>query len=465
MTAAPLPDGSLAGYRLVRKIGFGSRSDVYLGVGSTGTVALKVFRSDATSESVGAELDALGRVDSPHLVRLLDISNGSEGPPVLILERVELGSVATLLAAREVIECGEAVTLLAPLAALIRELHDAGVAHGRIGAPSVHLGTEGQPILLGLGHCELFAAGGTMAAIDAEPAAGTDRDALAAFALTVLERVRNIPGDNRARDLEGWIESAPRAYEFPGELAERLFACAEALPVAMPGERSPVHAVPARIVAAEQTARIVSSPIPSAPEQRPSWLPDWAANLLVENPTTMAKKRFLHFAKGVRPRFWIVAGGVTVALILAIALIPSGGPAATRAAQPATVVTRSTPLPSATPLPEDPLLAAKALLARRKTCFRDLSILCLDDVDEASSGAFSSDAALIQKVESGGEIPQSVDDVGATPTLTERLGDTALIGLGAQSQPSSILVIRTKAGWRIRDILSGAQASPAPVSG
>ena len=233
MTAAPLPDGTLAGYRLVRKIGFGTRSDVYLGVGVTGTVALKVFRAETSTESIGAELDALGRVESPHLVRLLDVSNGPEGPPVLILERVGRGSVSTLIAERETIECGEAVTLLAPIASLIAELHDAGIAHGRIGAPTVYLGAEGQPVLLGLGHCELFASGGTMAAIDTEVAAAADRDALAAFALALLERVRKTAGDNRTRDLESWIESAPRAYEFPGELAERLFSCAEAMPVAM----------------------------------------------------------------------------------------------------------------------------------------------------------------------------------------------------------------------------------------
>jgi hypothetical protein len=325
---------------------------------------------------------------------------------------------------------------------------------------------------LGLGHCELFASGGTMAAIDAEPAASADRNALATFALALLERVRTTAGDSRTRDLERWIDSAPRAYEFPSELAERLFACAEAMPVAMPAGRTPAmrasaqrsttRALPARIGAVEPAARVASVAQPGDTEHPPASLPSWVASLLVENPTQMLKKRIVQVAKDVRPRFWIAAAGVAVGLVLAIALIPSGQAPAVTGARPVPVATHPSPVPSATPLPDDPLLAAKALLALRLTCFRDRSILCLDDVDEASSGAFTSDAALIQQVQGGGEIPKSAIPVGATPTLTERLGDTALIGVGSQSQPASILVIRTKGGWRIRDILTGAQATATP---
>src|ERR1019366_6052221 len=185
MTAPSVPDGSLAGFRLVRKLAAGSRADVYLGVGSTGVVALKVFAPGTSAESVGSELDSLGRLDSSHLVRLLDVSNSVGERPVLVFERVAGGSVAALLGDRAELECGEAVTLLAPLAALVAELHYVGVAHRRIGAASVHLDAAGKPVLLGLGHCMLFAAGSRMAVIDTEPAAAQDRDSLAALTLGV----------------------------------------------------------------------------------------------------------------------------------------------------------------------------------------------------------------------------------------------------------------------------------------
>jgi hypothetical protein len=471
MIAPPVPDGTLAGYRLVRKIAVGSRADVYLGVGSTGTVALKVFGSSTARESVESELDALGRIESPHLVALLDIANGTGDLPILVLERLAHGSVATLMAEREQLECGEAVTLLAPIATLVAELHDVGVAHGRIGAQSIYLGAGRKPVLLGLGHCSLFAPGGTMAAIDREPAAGEDRDALATLALGILARATTVSGAHRVRDLTRWIETAPRAYEFPRELEERLLACAKPLPIAETTGHDLVSAVPARIMTMsrpiELRAASVSgqdTPVQNSPSSLRTRLPA----LLLDNPLDRLKERAVGFARGVRPRFWVVAGAIAIALVLTVALLPSGAPASTHSAAPQPVETIAAPTP--TPLPDDPVLAAQLLLAARTTCIRDLSILCLDAVDEASSAAFASDATLIQQVEAGGEIPKSVLGSAAL-SLVERMGDSALLSLpqdaAASTNPVSILLIKGATGWRIRDILSGARStgsSPTPSS-
>ena len=485
MIARPIPDGTLAGYRLVRKLAVGSRADVYLGASSTGTVALKVFAPTTSPEGVAVELDALGRLDSPHLVRLLDVSNSSGELPILVLERVRRGSVSALLTDRDSLECGEAVTVLAPIAALVGELHGAGVAHGKLGAGSVHLGSKGEPVLLGLGHCELFAAGGSMAAIDTEPAAAADRDALAAMALGVLASVRS--GGATILELSRWIESAPRAYEFPVELAERLFACGEPLPVAFAEPRQIAPMVPARMALAAplSVAEFASVPgplsvpgpvsVPELVEGPPTALPlrsplEWLPEILLDNPLEAAKKRAIKFARGVRPRFWVAVAAVAVGLILAVALIPSGGAPQAGRADPSQAVADSTapatPSPTVAALPDDPLEASKILLVERATCVRDLSILCLDNVDEASSAAFASDAALIQKIQAGGEIPASNPSAGSDVALVERLGDTALMSVGSGGQPgagtASILVIRSKIGWRIRDVLTGAQATAAP---
>jgi eukaryotic-like serine/threonine-protein kinase len=449
MSAPTDASGTLAGYRLVRRLGVGSRADVYLGVGTTGSAALKVFAPTTSRESVGAELEALGRLDSPHLVRLVDVSSASGDLPILVLERVQQESVSALLVRRGSLECGEVVTVLAPIAALVGEMHGAGLAHGHLGVASVHLGSRGEPVLLGLGHCELFAAGGSMAAIDSEPAAATDRDALASMALGVLASVRD--AGPRVSDLARWIESAPRAYEFPGELAERLFACAEPLPVAI-SEGKPVQsAIPARVAPAAPVAVAAAVSLPE----------------LLENPFQVVRKRAIDLARGIRLRFWVAAAAVAVGLILAVALIPSGGDSRATSSAPSRALTESTAVPTASstpsPLPDDPLLASKILLAARTTCIRDLSILCLDTVDEPSSAAFASDAALIQQVQGGGEVPKSTVSSGDPLTLTERLGDTALIGLGDAGSDASILVIRTAVGWRIRDYLSGVQATAAPT--
>jgi serine/threonine protein kinase len=473
MTALPVPDGTLAGYRLVRQLARGSRSDVYLGVGATGAVALKVFHPHTPRQSVEAELDALGRVDSPHLVALIDIANGSGPLPVLVLERLAHGSLATLLVERDYLQGGEAVTLLAPVAGLVAELQDAGVAHGRISARSVHLGPGRKPVLLGLGHCVLSAPGATMAAIDSDPAAGADRDALAALALGVLARVKPVSAGSRVRDLSDWIETAPRQYEFPRELAERLLSCAEPLPIASSSSGPPASTVPAR--ANPPSPR----PVPGnalgtdheVPEQYdPSSPLARLGALLSESPGDQLHRRAVALARGVRPRFWVVAGVIALALLLTVALLPSGKPASSHplAPDPTETLTVPTPTPpTPTPLPDDPLAAARILLVARAGCIHDLSILCLGTVDEASSAAFASDAALIQQIESGGEIPTSVVPTGAL-SLVERLGDSALLSLSSDASqphsanPVSILLIKATGGWRIRDILSGAPATGSP---
>jgi len=465
MTAAALPDGTLAGYRLVRRLGSGSRADVFLGVGSTGSVALKVFHPGTSRESIGTELDALGRVTSPHLVRLVDLAEDADGRPILVLDRVGPASIASVLARREHIECGEAVTLMAPLAALVAELADAGVAHQRIDSSVVHLGSRGEPVLLSLGHCELFEARGTMAAIDSSSAAAVDRDALAVLALSILARVRSADANARVTRLREWIQSAPRQYEFPGELAERLFATAEPLPISVPSETEAVLAVPGRMgplsaVPVVETGDGLESPLPR-------WIPRWLPALVLDSPVSALKARVLGIARGVRPRFWIFGGAVLVALLLAATLIPSGSTAPTQPRTPAgsapTAASETPASPASSPVPDDPVLASRVLLAARQNCIRELSVLCLDGVDEASSAAYASDAALVQRVESGGELSRDGSQSTGQPVLIERLGDTALVGLSVNgSEATSILVIRTRAGWRIRDYLTGTQATSAP---
>ena len=187
MTASLPTDATFAGYRLLRTLGSGSRAQVFLATGPSGAVALKVFSAQVGRDDAGTELDALGRVESPHLVRLLDVAGRGDEVPSLALEPVRRGSVAALLRDRVELERGEVVTLVAPIARLVTQLQRAGVAHGAIGAASVHLGDEGVPVLLGLGHARLFAAGLTPAALDDQPAAASDRRALGAFARTLIE--------------------------------------------------------------------------------------------------------------------------------------------------------------------------------------------------------------------------------------------------------------------------------------
>ena len=102
---------------------------------------------------------------------------------------------------------------------------------------------------------------------------------------------------------------------------------------------------------------------------------------------------------------------------------------------------------------DDPLGALSALLARRSDCFRDLSEMCLSDVDERGSSAWAEDRAALDALLSQAEQPVLLDAAGAT--LVQRMGDSALISLAPGTEPASLLLLKGEAGWRIRDYLAG----------
>ena len=104
---------------------------------------------------------------------------------------------------------------------------------------------------------------------------------------------------------------------------------------------------------------------------------------------------------------------------------------------------------------DDPVAALGALLRERERCVRDLSVLCLDGVMQSGSVAMQLDAELVRSVQAGGELTAHATIITQSPVLLERLGDSALVGLGdvPQTQPASILMMRSEAGWRIRSYL------------
>jgi hypothetical protein len=202
-------------------------------------------------------------------------------------------------------------------------------------------------------------------------------------------------------------------------------------------------------------------------------------------------------ARLVRPRVWGVAGGILVSLVAATTVLPANDsdPVADDASGPTelTGASQDASAPEAEPFPpdtsslptappatppmisgpgrgtspdgsaaapdprvgDDPIAALDALLRDRERCIRDLSLLCLDGVLQAGSVAMQHDADLVRAVQAGGELTEDASIVAQAPVLLERLGDSAIVELGdvAQTQPASVLMMRSEAGWRIRNYL------------
>ncbi|CAN5366565.1 hypothetical protein BH11ACT4_BH11ACT4_04450 [soil metagenome] len=447
---------TLGGYRMVRKLGEGARAEVFLGhptrAGAEGrAVAIKVFRAGIADASITAEIESLSRAAGEHALALQDVTTAPDGAQALILQRLQGRSLARLLGDRPQRGVGEAITILAPLALALRRMHAAGVVHGAIRQDAVLFDAAGAPVLACFGRAFPITPGQPPALLDAVPGVALDIRAFAGVTAAVLSAVDH----PSARALGDWAESAP-ALEHDtwfDELADRLFGLGIPEPIDFRVEASPAAPrVPARLVRA---APVVTDDEPAAPLARLTrLLPDDLAAGIGETA-----ERLRRALRVVRPRVWIAAGAVGVALVAALVLVPQGGRGAAqgRAADPAGSTSAApTAGPDAGPVAgDDPVAALVTLLDARQRCISDLSVLCLDAVGQAGSSALAEDEAVIRSLQDGAESPAPFTVDAAQVTVNERLGDSAILDLVdvADSEPASVLLMKGEAGWRIRDYL------------
>jgi hypothetical protein len=236
---------TVGGYRLVRTLGIGARSHIYLGhAGSRETpagdriAAIKVYRLATDDTSIDREIEALARASSQHLLELIDLATGPDGRPCLILPRLGSGTLARLLAVRGTVAPGEAVSILVPVVQAVQELHRVGVAHGAVASSSVLFDDRGAPVLARFGAASLigdFPIDGsgpslTPAELDAEPRAIADRAALQGLVMTVLDRLE--PGSPRTLDaLRQVFSDSAFGMARLLDIIDLLFALAPALPI------------------------------------------------------------------------------------------------------------------------------------------------------------------------------------------------------------------------------------------
>ncbi|MFM6973978.1 MAG: hypothetical protein ACKOXM_02390, partial [Agromyces sp.] len=99
------------------------------------------------------------------------------------------------------------------------------------------------------------------------------------------------------------------------------------------------------------------------------------------------------------------------------------------------------------PVNTDSIAAAVAVLRTRSACVAGPPS-CLESVDDGSSALFQEDR---ERLASG--VPLRLAELPAEPpTVVSEMGDAVLLRFEGATQPASVLMIRTEAGWRVRDV-------------
>ena len=162
MPAEPSPSATpvVPGHVLEELLGRGGSGQVWRARPRSGgpPVAVKVLvRGDPERQEREAAL--LAELDHPHLVRLHSVVRrevrGGSAQVALVLDLLEGGSLAALLARRGRLRPGEVVTTVAPIAAALAHAHDRGVVHGDLSPGNIVFTAEGRPVLTDLGTARL----------------------------------------------------------------------------------------------------------------------------------------------------------------------------------------------------------------------------------------------------------------------------------------------------------------------
>lgn len=488
----------------MRRLGVGSRSEVWLGSDGTETAAIKVFREGfvhdgAARERIDAEIEALGRASGRHLVQLEDLAMGPDGAPCLILQRLSQWNLGRVLGAARPSD-GEAVTILAPLCLAAAELHRVGVAHGRIHGGSVLFDATGAPVITSFGEATLF---GPMpvestgfsvppAQLVQESAVGADLDGLVNLCLSTLRPDSGIVrwlGASEVRDNSTFVQ----------ELAERLFQFTAATPVhfTVPvlGEAS--TSIPSRVsdpaphrqsnplggseiselapqgAAGKGTVAADVASLLHLPDGLKRIVHEWLNKTGERGPFLTAVERIKEALRPVRKPVWIIAGLVALSVVLVTAVLPTAGPGNAGQVEelsPSPTPELVAPVFLSAITGDDPLAAASALLDARTACFDARSVLCLDSVNQQGSAAMEADTTQVRLLQQGGAIdgshfvgPEMGSGTGAEVlvsrhiALQESLGDSVLLTVtfgapDATGASFSLLLIKREEGWRIRDL-------------
>ncbi|MDC0678455.1 serine/threonine-protein kinase [Sorangium atrum] len=136
--------------RLIRALGQGGMGSVWLAehVALRTHVAVKFLRDMYMDHPLAIvrlhrEAEAAARIQSPHVVRVFDVSFTAQGVPYIVMEHLEGQTLQDLVERRRRLSLEETVSILRQLCAALARAHEAGIVHRDIKPENIFL-VEGE---------------------------------------------------------------------------------------------------------------------------------------------------------------------------------------------------------------------------------------------------------------------------------------------------------------------------------
>ncbi|MEM7355915.1 MAG: serine/threonine-protein kinase, partial [Acidobacteriota bacterium] len=185
--ASDLPFQTVGPYRVLRQIGQGGMSTVYLAVRDDDAyrrrVVVKVVRRDMQSRAMlsrlRAERQILASLEHPNIARLYDGGSTAQGIPYFIMEHVE-GIPIDRYCTQHQLSVEERLALFCKVCVAVQYAHQNLVVHRDIKPSNILVTADGEPKLLDFGIAKLLNPG--MAGSDIEPTAAWQRLMTPSFA-------------------------------------------------------------------------------------------------------------------------------------------------------------------------------------------------------------------------------------------------------------------------------------------
>jgi len=162
IAASRVADQRLGAYRLIEEIGSGGMGTVFLAErvdrNFEQRVAIKLLRGIPTRDAIERmrrERQILADLAHPHVARLLDGGNTSDGQPYLVMEYID-GVPLNLFCRRHDLGVAARLGLIQKICAAVHYAHQRLIIHRDLKPANVLVRADGEPILLDFGIAKLL---------------------------------------------------------------------------------------------------------------------------------------------------------------------------------------------------------------------------------------------------------------------------------------------------------------------